>query len=90
MKFKNQKEMFLWIWETRPHFSELSGKPLLPITNWKWHWQFLHVLPKGTYTRFKLNPDNILLGLPVEHEHQEQYEVFREKRIELRAKYREL
>jgi hypothetical protein len=89
MIFKTQKQMFEWIWETRPHVSELSGEPLLPKGHFKWHWQFLHVLPKGSYPSMKLDPDNILLGLPDEHSHQERYEVFKDKKIELKRKYAE-
>ena len=40
MKFKTQSEMFLHIWSTRPHVSELTGKPLLHIGHFKWGWQF--------------------------------------------------
>lgn len=87
MKFKTQKEMFQWIWDNRPHVSELSGKPLLPKGHFKFHWQYLHVLSKGQYRLYKLNPDNILLALPEEHENQEQFEVFRNKRDELKAQY---
>ena len=87
MKFKTQMEMFKWIWENRPHVSELTGKPLLHIGNYRWHWQFLHVLPKGSYPSYKSNPDNILLGLPDEHTNQERYDVFKQKQIELKLKY---
>lgn len=87
MEFKNQLKMFNWIWENRPHFSQLSGKPLLPKGHFKWHWQFLHVLPKGSYPKYKLNPDNILLGLPEEHDRQDTFEVFQNKKTELKAEY---
>lgn len=86
-KFKNQKEMFMYIWNSRPHISELSGDPLLPIGHWQWHWQFIHVLPKGTYSDMKLDPDNVMLGLPYEHIKQEDYPAFVKKRIELTSKY---
>lgn len=79
--------MFEYVWETRPHISELSGKPLLPKGNFKWHWQFLHVLPKGSYPSYRLNPDNIMLGLPEEHEKQEEFMVFRIKYDELKQRY---
>jgi hypothetical protein len=89
--YKNQKEMFLYIWETRAadngYKSELTGLPLFPPHHYKWHWQFLHVLPKGTYPKYKLNPDNILLGTIKEHENQERYEVFQEKQLELKRAY---
>jgi len=87
MEFKNQKEMFNYIWETREHKSELSGLPLLPKGHFQWHWQFLHVLPKGTYPKWKLNPDNVLLGTVAEHANQELYEVFTEKHTELKRQY---
>lgn len=91
MKFKNQKEMFDWIWENRAEEngfrSELSGKPLLPKGHFQWHWQFLHVLPKGTYPAYKFDSENILLGLPNEHENQERFEVFQNKKDELIPKY---
>lgn len=87
MIFKTQKEMFDWIWEDRLHKSELSGLPLYPKGHFKWHWQFLHVLPKGTYPHYKLNSDNILLALPDEHENQEMFSIFQEKKSELKQQY---
>lgn len=86
-QFKNQKELFDWIWENRPHVSELSGEPLLPKWNQMWYFQFLHILPKGTYPAYKLNPNNILLGLPEEHINQESNPIFRTKYDELKQKY---
>lgn len=86
-EFKNQKEMFLWIWDNRPHVSELTGKPLLYPGNSKWHWQFLHVLPKGAYPAFKLNQNNVLLGLPDEHEKQNEFNIFNEKYENLQREY---
>lgn len=87
MKFKNQKEMFNWIWENREHVSEISGHLLLPKTHFQWHWQFAHILSKGAYPSFKLNPDNIMLMLPSEHEKQESYEIFQERKSELKQQY---
>ena len=87
MRFKNQKELFEWVWETRPHRSEISGKPLV-YPNQPFHvWQFAHVLGKGAYPRYKLNPDNIMLMTKEEHEKQEEYKVFRDRRDELKTKY---
>ena len=85
--FKNQKEMFNYIWETRDHVSELTGKPLLPKGHFKWHWQFIHVLPKGSYPAYKLKLENMLLGLPEEHENQETFEIFQNKKEKLIPKY---
>lgn len=64
MAFKSQTELFRWVWETRPHYSEVSGKPLGEEPN---VWFFAHVLPKGSYGLFKLYPFNIVLMTPREH-----------------------
>lgn len=87
MAFKNQTQLFNSIWQTREHISELSGKPLLSKGHLMWHWQFLHILPKGTYPKWKLEAKNIMLALPPEHEKQEQFEKFIEKRDELKREY---
>jgi hypothetical protein len=87
MEFKNQKKMFEYIWDDREHISELTGKALLPRGHPKHHWQFAHILGKGAYPSYKLNPDNIMLCLPEEHENQEQYEIFIERHDELRRNY---
>lgn len=87
MKFKDQKELFDYVWQTRKHISELSGKPLLPKTNYQWHWQMLHILPKGTFPHYKLNPDNIILALPDEHDHQEWFDEFNRRKDALRREY---
>jgi hypothetical protein len=65
-EFKNQMEMYKYIWDTRDHVSQLSGKPLL---------------------LWKLNPENIILGLPEEHENQNNYAVFNAKHDELKREY---
>lgn len=85
--FKNQAEMFQWIWNNRPRVSEISGVPLLPEGHFQWHHQFAHVLSKGSYPQWKLNPHNIMLLLPKEHEHQERYPQFMEKKDHLKREY---
>lgn len=87
MVFKNQTEMFNWIWENRPHKSEISGKPLHRKGHLMWHWQFAHILGKQAYPGYKLNPDNIMLMLPEEHHKQESFPYFIEKKEELIQKY---
>jgi hypothetical protein len=62
--FKDQVEMFNHIWETQPHICWLTKRPL-PKKDIR---MFAHVLRKGTYTYFKLNPDNIRLLLPTIHD----------------------
>lgn len=78
MTLKNQSELFNYLWKTRPHISELSGKPLLPKGHFQWHWQFAHILPKGSYPKWKLEAKNIVLCLPDEHTNQERYPKFKE------------
>ena len=84
---KNQSQLFAHVWETREHISEVSGKTLLHEGHSMWHWQFAHVLGKGTNTRWKLNPDNIMLMLPEEHTNQERFEAFRERQQKLKLAY---
>lgn len=86
-EFKSKKELFLYIWETRPHVSEITGEPLLNINHPKWHWQFLHVLAHGHYPSYKFKPENIMLALPEEHDKQEDYPVFIDRQDELRRQY---
>jgi len=86
-KFKGQTEMFLWIQERLPNKSDLSDEPLLSRNNWRWHHQFLHVLPKGSYPKWKLNPNNIILALPEEHERQETFIVFTSYKLRLTQEY---
>jgi len=86
---RNQKELFEFVWATREHVSEVSGKPLLPRHDYRWHWQFAHILSKGSYPAFKLNPDNIMLMLPEEHEKQERYDLFNERKEALKLIYYE-
>jgi hypothetical protein len=77
----------LEIWEEREHISDLTGKPLLNRQHPLWNWQFLHVLAHGPYPEYGLNKDNIILALPWEHERQEEFEVFHQKKDELRSQY---
>jgi hypothetical protein len=86
---KSQSELFRHVWETRKHVSEVSGEPLLPEGHPQWHWQFAHVLSKGAFPRYRLNPENIMLMLPAEHERQEQFESFNQKKIKLKKQYHE-
>lgn len=85
--FKNQKELFMYIWNSREHKSELTEKPLYPIGHYLWVNQFLHILAKGHYPSYKLREDNIILALPDEHINQEQYPLFMELRGKLRREY---
>jgi len=81
-----EAELFLEIWNERPHVSELTGKKLLPLGHKLWFSQFLHVLSKGTYSELRLCKENIMLALPNEHEKQETYPKFIAKRDEMHYK----
>jgi hypothetical protein len=85
---KTEIDIFNEIWEERPHVSELSGKPLpYDKTNMKmWVCQFLHVINKGRSPALRLNKENILLGTPEEHRFQDQYEIFKIRKIEMLRK----
>jgi len=65
--FNNQKEMFDFVWETREHICLFTGSNLDLVPKDRLHWCFLHILRKGSYTFWKLNPNNIVLGLPEFH-----------------------
>ena len=62
--FTKQVPMFLWIWENRPHFSEISGESL---GNEMSVFFMAHILPKSLSKRFKCDPRNICLMTPLEH-----------------------
>lgn len=66
-----EKALFERLFIERGGRSEISGKRLLPVGHERWHWQFLHILPKGKYSRYRLNSRNIVLALPEEHEYQD-------------------
>ena len=87
MEFKTKKELYEYIWNNRPHVSEVSGLPLLYPNHFQFHWQFAHVLNHGRYPHYKFNPDNIMLMLPEEHANQDSYTKFKEKQLELTREY---
>ena len=87
MSFTSQPKLFAHIWETRKHRSELSDAPLLPKGHFQWHWQFAHILPKGSYPKWKFEPKNIILCLPDEHSRQETFPEFIRRRDELKREY---
>ena len=71
--YTNQMEMFLDLWHDR----YVSGKGIIcPFTGEKldrfkgtsYFWScFMHVLPKGRYTYWKLNPHNVIIAFPTFH-----------------------
>lgn len=67
-KKTGERALFLRIWSERAHVSEISGRPLVGVEHPRWHWQFMHVLPKGKHEELRLEPRNIMLGTWEEHE----------------------
>lgn len=65
--FDNQKQMFEFIWDSRPHVCALSGQDLNKVSNERIHWCMAHILNKKNYPFFKLKEDNILLVHPDVH-----------------------
>lgn len=65
-KETGELELFIQIWNERPHKSFLSGKKLNTFSPSL----FAHVLPKAKnrFPKWKLNPDNIIL-LTIEEHH---------------------
>lgn len=86
-KFKTQSEMFDWIRQNREWKSEISGKPLVEKGHMMYHWQFAHVLSKGAYPRYRLNEENIMLMTWEEHQSQEHYPEFQERKEKLKQQY---
>ena len=86
LKGVSEMDIFLEIWEDRKHISELSGEPLFPKGHAKWHFQFLHILPKGTFPDLRIDKDNIILGLPDEHDCQEDIPEFRALKVKMLRK----
>jgi len=67
--FKSESELFLHIWNTREHKSEVSGtKIYYEVGDEMWYRCFSHILSKGAYPRFRLFPANIMIKTPQEHE----------------------
>lgn len=65
--FKNQVELFNHVWETSNKKCFVSGRDLTKVPAYKWHNMFAHVLPKGKYSKWKLNPVNIVVLHPDIH-----------------------
>jgi hypothetical protein len=91
---KEQKDMFLQIWEEREHISELSGEYLGEEPN---VWYFAHILGKGAYPQAKHDKENIMLVTQKEHWELDQnthkakanslYKPFFDKQQELKERY---
>lgn len=75
-KATGEKEVFLEIWDKRPHFCEHCGDYLGEEPN---AFFFSHVKPKSTHPELRLEPENIKLHCTdchyaKDHQTKEQYE----------------
>ena len=74
--YTSQTDMFLQLWhdaDKENHYKGIycpfTGKKLDHYKNTKYFWQcFAHILPKGRYTYFRLNPANIRIVEPSFHQ----------------------
>lgn len=84
----DMRRMFMNIWKSKLHFSELSGAALgrEPFSTF-----FHHILPKSKYPDAALDPENIILITPEEHDNVEidiyRYPEINERRRKLKIKY---
>jgi hypothetical protein len=82
------KELFMSIWNKKPHKSEVSGEYLgkEPLTVF-----FHHILPKEKYPQACFDEENIILLTLEEHDQVEmdiyRYEEINNRREELLTKY---
>lgn len=58
---------FLEVWKRCKGKSEVSGVDLLPLDHPMWHWQFSHLLPKGSYQGERVDLINIVACTIDEH-----------------------
>lgn len=72
---ERELDLFVEIWNERPHVSEVSGKRLMPKPShtdegaWRmWVSQFSHLVPKGSYRGMRLRKENIVLKTVEEHD----------------------
>lgn len=68
--FNNQPELFWWIMQNRPWYSEIDGAPLHEYLDGgsQQSWCFMHLIAKGGYQRFKLYHKNVILVTPLQHQ----------------------
>lgn len=72
MKDKTQIDIFNELWEEKEHVSfvkDSNGNPM-PLHEKGhnlWHWQFAHVLNKGSHGKAKLSKENIVFLTPLQH-----------------------
>lgn len=73
----SESSLFLQILETRGK-TDLTGRPITPEDARSY--QFAHILPKGMYPEYRLNPSNIILIDSIEQHERVDREVAGEKK----------
>jgi len=87
-EIEKMRDMFMWMWRKKPHFSEISGKKLgnEPLSVF-----FHHILPKEKYPGAMFDEENIVLVTLEEHDNLERdmykYDVVNQRRELLKTKY---
>lgn len=66
-KHTGEREACEQVWARCKGKSEVSGADLLPYGHPMWHWQFCHLLPKGSYQNDRVNIANIVATTVTEH-----------------------
>lgn len=67
-KPSGEVEVFKTLWAQNKGRSEVSGKALPPPGHPMFHWTGSHLLAKGRYPDYKLDPRNIVMVTPEEHQ----------------------
>jgi len=62
-KATGELELFRKLWQERGNRCQITGKVLEFSV-----WNFMHILSKGAYKGYRLNPDNILIVHPKVHD----------------------
>lgn len=66
-KKTGQLELFIQLYHEQATISAVSGAPLLPPGDPRFHEQGSHLLPKGTYPDYVVDPRNVVMVTPDEH-----------------------
>jgi hypothetical protein len=67
--FDSEKDLFMYLWDNSDHKCRVSGKTLDMFFGTTRFWSmFAHILPKGRYPEYRLNPDNVWIVHPDIHD----------------------